>query len=379
MAISVADGGPVPPAFVVERVEQRGRLSVAFRLLLLLPQVVVLYVLLLVGACVLVLGWFAALVLGRLPEPFARYLCHLIRYTTRVYAYGMLLTDRYPPFRFLAEGYPVTVDLAPGRLNRLAVLFRLFLAIPASILAGLVVAGWSVAAFVIWLLVLVAGRVPGALFDANTAVLRYNMRTTSYTWLVTAAYPSTLFGDRPVPTGPPMPVAGPDPAMPHHHRQRPQDHRSPFGPHRGARHAGRPDPAVPAGGRRLSSRAELRPVGGPRAGRRLRGVRHRDASDRVPRLGPSRGGGAGGSRRPHRRRLPGARQRRFTPGIRAAGRPHRGARQHLRPADPGAGHRALGLKVKSPSGVMLESTPARAARSTSPRLWMSYAGSAGSW
>jgi hypothetical protein len=214
MAISVADGGPVPPAFVVERVEQRGRLSVAFRLLLLLPQVVVLYVLLLVGACVLVLGWFAALVLGRLPEPFARYLCHLIRYTTRVYAYGMLLTDRYPPFRFLAEGYPVTVDLAPGRLNRLAVLFRLFLAIPASILAGLVVAGWSVAAFVIWLLVLVAGRVPGALFDANTAVLRYNMRTTSYTWLVTAAYPSTLFGDRPVPTGPPMPVAGPDPAMP---------------------------------------------------------------------------------------------------------------------------------------------------------------------
>jgi hypothetical protein len=209
MVTSVVDGAPVPPALIVERVERRGRLSVAFRLLLVLPQVVVLFVLLLVGLVVLVLGWFAALVLGRLPEPLARYLCHLTRYTTRVYAYGWLLTDRYPPFRFSAEDYPVQVELAPGRLNRLAVLFRLFLAIPASILAGLVVNGWSVAAFFIWLLVLVAGRVPSALFDATTAVLRYNMRTTAYTWLVTAAYPGGLFGDRPAPTGAPAPAASP--------------------------------------------------------------------------------------------------------------------------------------------------------------------------
>jgi Domain of unknown function (DUF4389) len=212
MAMRAVDGAPVPPALIVERVERRGRLSVAFRLLLILPQVVILYVLLLVGLFAVVLGWFAALVLGRLPEPLARYLCHLTRYTTRVYAYGFLLTDQYPPVPFSAEDYPVQVELAPGRLNRLAVLFRLFLAIPASILAGLVVAGWSVAALVIWLLVLVAGRVPGPLFDATTVVLRYNMRTTAYTWLVTAAYPWGLFGDQPVPTGPPAPAAGAGPA-----------------------------------------------------------------------------------------------------------------------------------------------------------------------
>jgi hypothetical protein len=212
MAMSAVNDTPVPPALIVERVERRGRLSVAFRLLLVLPQIVVLYLLLLVGVVAVVLGWFAALVLGRLPEPLARYLCHLTRYTTRVYAYAWLLTDRYPPFRFAAEDDPVLVELAPGRLNRLAVLFRLFLLIPASILAGLVVAGWSVAAFFIWLLVLVAGRVPGSLFDATTAVLRYNMRTTAYTWLVTAAYPWGLFGDRPGPAGPPAPAAAAGPA-----------------------------------------------------------------------------------------------------------------------------------------------------------------------
>lgn len=217
MVMAVVDGAPAPPALVVERAERRSRLSVAFRLLLVLPQFVVLYVLLLVGVVAVVVGWFAALVLGRLPEPIARYLCHLTRYSTRVYAYLCFLTDRYPPFEFTAAGYPVEVDLAPGRLNRLAVLFRLFLVIPASILSSLAFAGYLVVSFIIWLVVLVAGRVPSLLFDATTALLRYSMRTTAYTWLVTAAYPWGLFGDQPGPTGPsatPAPVTAPVEAVP---------------------------------------------------------------------------------------------------------------------------------------------------------------------
>ena len=209
--VMAVDSAPAPPALIVERVERRSRLSVAFRLLLVLPQLVVLYVLSLVGVVAVVVGWFAALVLGRLPEPIARYLCHLTRYTTRVYAYLCFLTDRYPPFEFTAPDYPVEVDLAPGRLNRLAVLFRLFLVIPASILANLAFGGYLVVSFIIWLVVLVAGRVPSSLFDATTALLRYTMRTTAYTWLITAAYPWGLFGDRLGPTGPPGPGASPGP------------------------------------------------------------------------------------------------------------------------------------------------------------------------
>src|SRR5215475_2007759 len=209
MALGVTEHEPVPPVLLVERAERRNRLAVAFRLLLLLPQVIVLWVLALVGLFVLVAGWFAALALGRLPEPIARYLCRFIGYTTRVYAYGMLLTDQYPPFGFSAQDYPVKIELAPGRLNRLAVLFRLFLAIPASVVANVALYGWTVASFVIWLVALVAGRVPAPLFDATTAVLRYNMRYYAYNWLVTAAYPWGLFGDRPAPPGPSETVGGP--------------------------------------------------------------------------------------------------------------------------------------------------------------------------
>jgi hypothetical protein len=87
MVTAVVDGAPAPPALIVERIERRRRLTVAFRLLLVLPQLIVLYVLVLVGGVAVVVGWFAALVLGRLPEPIARYLCHLTQYTTRVNAY----------------------------------------------------------------------------------------------------------------------------------------------------------------------------------------------------------------------------------------------------------------------------------------------------
>jgi uncharacterized protein DUF4389 len=208
---AVVDGAPAPPALIVQRVERRSRLTVAVRLLLALPQFIVLYVLVLVGVVAVVVGWFAALMLGRLPEPIARYLCHLARYATRVYAYLWFLTDRYPPFELTAADYPVQVELAPGRLNRLAVLFRLLLVIPAWILSGLAVGGYVVASFIIWLVVLVAGRVPSSLFAATTAVLRYSMRTTAYAWLITAAYPWGLFGDQPGPPGPPGPAVSPGP------------------------------------------------------------------------------------------------------------------------------------------------------------------------
>jgi hypothetical protein len=207
------EGSPEPPPLLIERVLTRRRLTVAFRLLLALPQFVLVYVLTLVGSLVLIVGWFAALFLGRLPEGIADFLSQIIRYAVRVLAYTMLLTDEYPPFQFSAEDYPVRVELAPGGLNRLAVLFRLFLLIPAQIVLTLALAGWFLASFFIWLLVLVLGRVPGGLFDATTALLRYSFRYNAYYWLLTAAYPWGLFGDRPG-TAAPQPVAQPTQTAP---------------------------------------------------------------------------------------------------------------------------------------------------------------------
>ncbi|WP_042382430.1 DUF4389 domain-containing protein [Streptacidiphilus melanogenes] len=171
------------------------RWTVLLRWLLAIPHYVVLFVLEIIGFFAVVIGWFAALVLGRLPGPIAHYLVGLLAYRTRVYAYSMLLVDRYPPFAFEAPDYPVQVDVRPAELNRLAVLFRLILMIPAAILQSLVTSGWSVLCFFFWLIALVLGRLPEPVFGATAATARFAMRFSAYASMLTAAYPKRLFGD----------------------------------------------------------------------------------------------------------------------------------------------------------------------------------------
>ena len=172
------------------------RLTVAFRIILAIPHFILLLLVTVVALLAAVVGWFAALVLGRLPNGLARFLSQYVQYSTRVSAYTFyLLTDRYPPFSLTDANYAVSVELAPGRLNRAAVFFRLILIIPAYIVATILQYGLQLAAVFIWLIVLVAGQMPTSLFEALAAVLRYQTRVQSYYLLVTADYPSGLFGD----------------------------------------------------------------------------------------------------------------------------------------------------------------------------------------
>lgn len=200
-----AGGRSVPPATepqewlpaldIPEPARQR-RLTVLLRYLLLLPQFVVLALLSFAASIAAIVGWFAALVMGRLPEPIARFLTGYVGYHARVTSSAMLLVDRYPPFALDAPpDYPVQIELRPDRLNRLAVLFWLILVIPAAIIEILVGSGWFALSFVIWLVVLIAGRMPRPLFEATAATVRYAMRLNAYALMVTPAYPKRLFGD----------------------------------------------------------------------------------------------------------------------------------------------------------------------------------------
>ncbi|MFC1421218.1 DUF4389 domain-containing protein [Streptacidiphilus cavernicola] len=184
------------PALDVTEPAQQRRLTVLLRWLLLVPQFIALWLLGIAALVVVVIGWFGALFLGRLPDFAAEYLSAFLGYETRVGASAMLLVDRYPPFALQPPpDYPVRVEVRPGALNRIAVFFRLLLVIPAAIVHSLLITGWYVAAFFIWLIVLVLGRMPRPLFEATAAVLRFVMRVNAYMLLLTSAYPKRLFGD----------------------------------------------------------------------------------------------------------------------------------------------------------------------------------------
>ncbi|MEU8621619.1 DUF4389 domain-containing protein [Streptomyces sp. NPDC048623] len=193
------DEGEFRPPLDVSAPGRQRRWTVFLRWLLLIPQFVVVVVLSVAAFFVAIVGWFAALVLGRLPDPIHSFLGDVLAYQTRVTASSMLLVDRYPPFAFDAPDYPLQIELRQTPLNRLAVLFRLILMIPASIVSGLAQSGWFAIGWVFWIITIILGRLPEPVFAATAAVVRYRMRFSAYAMMLTPVYPKGVFGDEPAP------------------------------------------------------------------------------------------------------------------------------------------------------------------------------------
>ena len=202
-------GLPVAVQIAVAPPARQRRVTVFFRLLMVIPHYFVLGFLGIAAFVLAFIGWWAALFTGQLPEFAADFLAGYYRWNTRVQAYQLLLTDVYPPFTLDDDpAYPVRIAIPPReRLNRLAVLFRFILVIPASLLGALMLyGGTTIVAFVAWLITLFTGKLPGGLHLAYVAMLRYLLRTNCYFYMLTPTYPGGLFGDRPaVPTGTAVP------------------------------------------------------------------------------------------------------------------------------------------------------------------------------
>ncbi len=95
-----ADPGDYPAvrtSFIPE-LENRNRLTVAFRIILVIPHAIILAVLGLVAFVAGIIGFFAVLFTGRWPEGLRTFIVGVLRWSTRVNAYLLLLTDEYPPF-----------------------------------------------------------------------------------------------------------------------------------------------------------------------------------------------------------------------------------------------------------------------------------------
>jgi hypothetical protein len=76
----------------------RDRLTVAFRPILAIPQLLAIWVLGIAWAVTGIIAWFAILFTGRYPEGLYRFGVGVMRWNTRVEAYLLLLRDEYPPF-----------------------------------------------------------------------------------------------------------------------------------------------------------------------------------------------------------------------------------------------------------------------------------------
>jgi hypothetical protein len=184
---------------------QRSRLTVFFRLLLVLPHLVWL---LLWGAALFLMAianWLATLLGGTSPPSLHDFIARYVRYETHVAAYLSLTANPFPGFLGRPGSYPVDVEFAPpAPQNRWKTGFRIVLAIPALLLGGALSGGrggggnggysgssgllWS-SAFLGWFAALFTARMPEQLRDANLYALRYGVQAGGYLLLLTDRYP----------------------------------------------------------------------------------------------------------------------------------------------------------------------------------------------
>jgi len=92
------EGGYPAELFVVQPDGPRDRLTVAFRLILALPHLIIVSLLGLAWFVTSVIAWFAIVLSGSYPEGLYRFGVGVMRWGVRTEAYLLLLRDEYPPF-----------------------------------------------------------------------------------------------------------------------------------------------------------------------------------------------------------------------------------------------------------------------------------------
>jgi hypothetical protein len=115
----------------------------------------------------------------------------LLRFTSRVGAYLLLLRDEYPS---TDEEQSVHLDIdypdVPNELNRWLPLVKWFLAIPHFIVLVFLFLAAIVVAVIAWFAILFTGRYPRWAFDFIVGVMRWHNRVIGYALvLVTDRYP----------------------------------------------------------------------------------------------------------------------------------------------------------------------------------------------
>jgi hypothetical protein len=181
-----------PVSFEADYAEKRNRLTTFFRLLLIIPVAIVLYVFGIIASIAIVIAWFAIVITGRYPAGLFSFVADFNRFVTRVTAYGVLLTDAYPPFSGGDDpAYPVRMQFA-GPLehySRLKTLFRIILAIPIVVLRYVINLLLEVGAFAAWFVIVITGKMPRGLFDLMVLANSYTARSDAYLYLLTETYP----------------------------------------------------------------------------------------------------------------------------------------------------------------------------------------------
>ncbi len=200
-----------PASLNIDYPKKLDRVSTFFRLFLVIPILILFSILAASGASEgwgeagkemakgsggIVTGLFAATLLmilfrQRYPRWWFDFALELNRFSLRITAFALLLTDQYPS---TVEQQAVHLDLAypdAKKLNRWLPLVKWLLAVPHYLVLAVLTFVAAFVTIIAWFAILFTGRYPRDLFEFVVGVKRWSWRVNAYVLLLTTdQYPS---------------------------------------------------------------------------------------------------------------------------------------------------------------------------------------------
>jgi hypothetical protein len=182
--------GAYPFTFDVEYPQKLSRLSTLARLILAIPQLLIIYALGTVVGIVTLIAFFAILFTRRYPKGLFELVVSFNRWIANVYAYVALLRDEYPPFSTDPGRYAVTYEVDYSeKLSRWLIFVKWFLVLLHQFFLYFLGFFAFVAAVIAWFAILIAGRYPRTLFNYVVGVMRWYLRVGVYSSLLRDEFP----------------------------------------------------------------------------------------------------------------------------------------------------------------------------------------------
>jgi hypothetical protein len=140
-----------------------------------------------------IVAWFAILFTRKHPRGIWDFTHYFMRWRSRAIAYAALLRDEYPPF---GDGdYPTTyrVEFKETDRDLWSVGLRLIYAIPHIIVLFFLSIAWVITAIIAWFAILFTGAYPDGLYRFAVGYLRWTVRVETYLLLMRDEYPPFSF------------------------------------------------------------------------------------------------------------------------------------------------------------------------------------------
>ena len=175
-----------PVNLKIEYSEQSNKSTALFRLVLIIPIVIILAIISSYAEALSLAVGLLILFREKYPKWWFDWNVGITKFTYRIVAYGLLMRDEYPS---TDDDQAVKVDIpypdVKKDLNRWMPLVKWILAIPHIIVLIFIFIAVVFCSVFAWFAILLTGRYPKVIFDFVEGFLRWSLRVNAYMLLLT--------------------------------------------------------------------------------------------------------------------------------------------------------------------------------------------------